>query len=94
MIQRIDARINKIRPGFVDEIVKIVLAKLNETDDFTLINGIGPTIAQRLVDANVKTFLQLSKMTIQEVADILITSPENVKRLRIIPQAQELAAQQ
>jgi predicted flap endonuclease-1-like 5' DNA nuclease len=39
-------------------------------DDLTKINGIGPTFASRLMEANIATYQQLAELSIDQVRDI------------------------
>ncbi len=64
-----------------------------EQDDFTRINGIGPTFSRRLVAANVRTFAQLAALSADEVSAILGWSAERVVRDKLIEQARNLAAE-
>ena len=41
-----------------------------ESADFTLIDGIGPTFASRLVDAGITTFAQLAELTPEQAREI------------------------
>lgn len=43
---------------------------LHDTDDLTMIGGIGPTFAQRLYEAGILTFSQLANLEPDQVVEI------------------------
>jgi predicted flap endonuclease-1-like 5' DNA nuclease/cytoskeletal protein CcmA (bactofilin family) len=61
-------------------------------DDFTVINGIGPTFDRRLKAANVRTFAQLAALTPEQIAEIIGWTPQRVIADDLIGQARVLAA--
>jgi hypothetical protein len=67
-------------------------------DDFRLINGIGPGVAQRLYSASILTFAQLGALSPEEiaplVADLAGLSAERIAKQDWSGQARELAAEQ
>lgn len=64
-----------------------------ERDDFTRIQGIGPTFASRLHDAGILTFAQLAGLEVEEIAEIIGWSPARVERDELREQAAALAEQ-
>ena len=60
-------------------------------DDFSRLEGIGPTYAQRLHAAGVTSFAQLAGMDAQQLAAALDWSTTRVERSRLRQQASELA---
>jgi hypothetical protein len=69
-----------------------------QADDFRLINGIGPGVAQRLYSAGILTFAQLAELSPEEITP-LITDLASLSAERIVKQdwsgqARELAAKQ
>lgn len=63
------------------------------TDDFTMINGIGPIFDQRLKAAGILTYADLAARTPAEIAEIIRWSQARVERSEIIEQARRLSAQ-
>ena len=61
-------------------------------DDFSRLEGIGPTYAQRLRAAGVTSFAQLAGMDAEQLAAALGWSISRVERSRLREQASELAA--
>jgi hypothetical protein len=60
-------------------------------DDLTLINGIGPTYAQRLKDAGIATFAQLAALTPEEVREITHVAAWQGDATDWVAQAKQLA---
>lgn len=60
-------------------------------DDFTLINGIGPTFDRRLKAAGVNTFAELAELTPEAVAAIIGWQPQRVMNDDLLGQARRLA---
>src|SRR5258706_10494244 len=67
-------------------------------DDFKLINGIGPGVAQRLYNADILTFAQLADLSLGEiaslVADLAGLSAERIAKQDWSGQARDLALEQ
>jgi hypothetical protein len=64
-----------------------------EADDFTLIKGIGPTIAARLRDIGIMTFAQLADLTPDEIAIRVVgLSAKRIAREKWIKQARKHAS--
>ena len=61
--------------------------------DFTLIEGIGPKLSQRLHAANVRTFADLAGLPPETLAGILGWSSERVLRSNILDRARRLATE-
>jgi predicted flap endonuclease-1-like 5' DNA nuclease len=62
-----------------------------EQDDLTKINGIGPTYAKRLTDAGVKTFVDLSERTPNELRTLTKATGNSADTESWIIQAREMA---
>lgn len=62
-----------------------------QEDDFTVIDGIGPTFDKRLREANVHTFGDLAALTSIALAAILRCPVKRVEEDRLIEQARQLA---
>jgi predicted flap endonuclease-1-like 5' DNA nuclease len=60
-----------------------------EAADFTVLEGVGETFAQRLHAAGIRTFTQLAAASDEELAGILGTSVGQIRRRRIQAQAAE-----
>lgn len=60
-------------------------------DDFTLINGIGPTFDRRLKAAGIRTFAELAALSPEGVAAIIGWQPQRVINDDLIGQARRLA---
>ena len=60
-------------------------------DDFTLINGIGPTFDRRLKAAGIRTFAELAALSPEAVAAIIGWQPQRVINDDLIGQARRLA---
>lgn len=69
-----------------------LLAGLMQPDDFTRIQGLSVDHAQLLVQAGVRTYRQLAAMTPKQIELITHIPQERVILLKIIPQAEDLAA--
>jgi len=61
-------------------------------DEFSRLEGIGPTYDQRLREAGVTSFAQLAEMDVERLAAALGWSPSRVERSRLRERASELAA--
>lgn len=68
-----------------------VLGTPTPMDDFTLINGIGPTFDRRLKAAGVNTFAELAELTPEAVAAIIGWQPQRVMNDDLLGQARRLA---
>ena len=64
-----------------------------EQADFTLIEGIGPKLSQRLHAANVRTFADLAGLPPETLAGILGWSSERVLRSNVLDRARRLATE-
>lgn len=64
------------------------------TSDFTTLEGIGPKLAQRLVDANVRTYAELAALSPAALAGILGWSLERVEKSGLLAQAASRAAEE
>jgi hypothetical protein len=66
-------------------------------DDFTLVRGIGPSIAQRLHGAGIRTFAQLAAQSPDDIAALLANvagvTAERIVKQNWIGQARDLAAE-
>jgi len=60
-------------------------------DDFQKINGIGPVVAQRLQDAGILTYEDLTRRAPEEIAAAAGKSPESIVSQNWIVQAREFA---
>ncbi len=60
-------------------------------DDFSRLEGIGPTYAQRLRDGGGTSFRELADMDVDRLAEPLGWSAARVERSRLCERAHELA---
>ncbi len=87
LLERIKARKNRI---YYD---RIGVAKLNDADDLSVINGIGGWIKEKLYALDINTFLQISKFTQEDseiVTEVIEFFPGRIERDEWIIQAKEL----
>ncbi|HLO13854.1 MAG TPA: helix-hairpin-helix domain-containing protein [Anaerolineales bacterium] len=62
-------------------------------DDLKAIKGIGPAIEKKLNQAGINTFEALSRLTVEELENILGNTRRLVKESNLIAQAKKLAGQ-
>ena len=62
-------------------------------DDFSLIEGIGPKLSQRLHAANIRTFVDLASLPPETLAGILGWTSERVLRSGVLDRARRLATE-